>query len=757
MTSRRLPQQGEHLREPPAGNQFGTFAGVFTPTILTILGVIMFLRAGFVVGQGGVLGAVLILLLAKSITLLTSLSVSAISTNTQVRGGGAYFIISRVLGPEFGGAIGVALFFAQALSVPFYILGFTEALVDTVDPLRPYFLTISLTSGLSLFLIAYVGAGWAMKAQFLIMAVLGAAVVVMLGGLALDFRGATFLANWGAAYDPIDPAHPARLHSFWSVFAIYFPAVTGILAGVNMSGDLKNPARSIPLGTLTAVAASFVIYLGQLLLLGGASARGPLNEGPYEVLQAHALWGLTPCIAAGVFAATLSSALGSYLGAPRILQAVARDRILEPLRPFALGTPYTDEPRRALVLTAVMTFAVLLWAGNDSGGGPLNAVAAIITMFFLYTYGMTNLAAFIEAATRNPSFRPRFRFFHWSTGLLGAISCVAVALLIDAIAAVVAASILGALLWTIRRRQLEASFGDARRGFVYSALRRNMLRLASMAEDTRNWRPTILVLSGNPASRETLVSYAVWLESGRGIVLLANVLQGGFDQALRLRRRAEAQLRDFCRAKSIEAFPVVAVGEDPATSIGLLLQSVTIGPIRPNLAMFGWTDDPASFERLAKLVRIANSAGMSVVLTRDRGVPQGGARRIDVWWRGRANGGLMVLLSHLLTHNWEWVRAQIRVLRLVDGEGGRDPAAAALQELIDEARVDAQAHCVVAQGRGFAQVLREESQGADCVILGFQPPPAGEEQAWHAGFAPLVADLPTTLIVHSLGQEDLLA
>lgn len=754
MTTHRLPRQGDQ----PAGNQFGTFAGVFTPTILTILGVIMFLRAGFVVGQAGVLGALLILLLAKAITLLTSLSVGAISTNTQVRGGGAYFMISRVLGPEFGGAIGVALFFAQALSVPFYILGFTEALVGTVDPLRPYFLLISLTSGLALFLIAYVGAGWAMKAQFVIMAVLGASVVVMLGGLSTRFEGARFLANWGSGYGPLDLARPGGpSHSFWSVFAIYFPAVTGILAGVNMSGDLKNPARSIPLGTLSAVGVSLVIYLGQLLLLGGATSREALVAGPYQVLQDHALLGFTPCIAAGVFAATLSSALGSYLGAPRILQAVARDRILEPLRPFAEGTPFTDEPRRALVLTAVMTFTVLLWAGNDSGGGPLNVVASIITMFFLYTYGMTNLAAFIEAATRNPSFRPRFRFFHWSTGLLGAISCVAVALLIDALAAVVAAAILGALLWTIRRRQLEASFGDARRGFVYSALRRNMLKLASMAEDPRNWRPTILVLSGNPASRETLVSFAVWLESGRGIVLLANVLQGSFEQALRLRRRAEAQLRDFCRAKGIEAFPVVAVGEDPATSIALLLQSVTIGPIRPNLAMFGWTDDPRAFVRLAGLVRIGNSAGMSVVLTRDRGVPRAGARRIDVWWRGRANGELMVLLAHLLTHNWEWVRAEIRVLRLIDGEGGREPAAASLQELIDQARVDAHAACVVAEGRSFAQVLSQESRGADCVILGFQPPPAGEEEHWHEGFSALVAGLPTTLIVHSLGQEDLLA
>jgi len=753
------PPKAEESPAEPQRNRFGTFGGVFTPSILTILGVIMFLRAGFVVGQAGIFGALLILTIAKVITLLTTLSVSAISTNTQVRGGGAYFMISRVLGAEFGGAIGLCLFFAQALSVPFYILGFTEAVVRTFPSLESSFEWISLTSAGLLFVVAYVGAGWAIRTQLLIMAVLGAAIVVTVGGVATDFSTETFAANWSSGYTLLDAADPeGGSFGFWAIFAIYFPAVTGILAGVNMSGDLRDPARSIPRGTLLAIGVAAVVYFGIALLCGGAFAREDLIARPYEILQGNALFGLGVVVAAGVFAASLSSALGSYLGAPRILQAVARDRILAPLRPFAQGSAGGDEPRRSLELTGLMTLAVLLWAGNDAGGGPLNAVASIITMFFLYTYGMTNLAAFIEAFGKNPSFRPRFRFFHWITALLGGVGCVGAAFLIDPVAAVVALLVILGLLYYLRTRELEATFGDARRGFVYSSVRNNLLRLWDMKDDPKNWRPTILVLSGNPASRETLVSYAVWLESGRGIVLLANVLPGTVEQAARRRLMAENQLREFCRTKGIQAFPVVAVGHDVPTSLALLLQTTSIGPIRPNLAMFGWPSTSDGFESVADLFRIATTSGMSLVVLRDRGVPKPrAARRIDVWWRGRKNGGLMVLLAHLLTRNWEWVGAEIRVLRVVGDAGGVEPATAKLRDLVDESRVVAKAEARVANGRPFQEILHEASADADCVVLGFELPEPGAEAEWHGHFSEFLEGMPTTLLVCSLGHEDLLA
>ena len=761
MADERNSERQDQLKPAVATpNQFGTFAGVFTPSILTILGVIMFMRTGFVVGEAGLGGALAVLVIANLVTLLSALSISAISTNMQVRGGGAYFLISRVLGPEFGGAIGLALFFAQALSVPFYILGFTEALVHTIGGLDAYFEIIGVSVALALFVLSYIGANWAIRTQFAIMAVLGVSILVLFAGAGQLFNLETLQTNWGAGYTALHPQEAwSGNYSFWIVFAIYFPAVTGILAGVNMSGDLRDPSRSIPKGTLAAICVSFLIYVALMIVCAGAFDREQLIARPYRILKESAFLQLGFLVAAGVFAASLSSALGSYMGAPRILQSVARDRIIAPLRFFARGSLKGDEPRRALCLTGVLTALVLMWAGNSSSGEALNAVAMLITMFFLYTYGMINLAAFIETVGRNPSFRPRFRFFHWWTALLGTIGCVSIAFIIDARWAAVAALVVAGLLWFIKTRELQTTFGDARRGFVFQSVRKNLLKLAEPDNHPKNWRPTILVFSGNPQSRETLVSYSVWLEAGRGIVFLANVMrpEPGRDIGDQ-RRQAQKQLKEFCDRQGIQAFPIAAMAHDTAAGIAFMLQTTAVGPIRPNLAMFGWGSDAKRFGVLAEQLRLAHSTEKSLVLLRDRGVPPTrGSKRIDVWWRGHANGGLMLILAHLLTLNWEWARATIRVLRVVDNNLEEFEAVSELRKLIAQARVDAEPVASLRKDESYAEVIYRESRTANCVFLGFEIPKPDQEEQWHARYRQLLKGLPTTLLVNSCGAEDVYA
>ena len=302
----------EKVKQGSTRNRFGTFGGVFTPSILTILGVIMFMRANFVIGQAGVVGALSILFIAKCLTLSTALSLAAISTNMRLRGGGFYFLISRVLGVEFGGAIGIALFFALTLSVPFYILGFAEALVRSNPILAPYFQIITLTTAFVLFSLAFFGAGWAIKTQYMIMFFLFLAIIAFLGGALLQFSFDTLQENLYPDYTAVDPqGGMGPVYSFWVIFAIYFPAVTGIAAGVNMSGDLKDPGRSIPRGTFIAVGVGFFVYFSQIVLCGGAYERSALITTPYELLQDNAIFGWSIAVTLGVVAATLSSALGS--------------------------------------------------------------------------------------------------------------------------------------------------------------------------------------------------------------------------------------------------------------------------------------------------------------------------------------------------------------------------------------------------------------------------------------------------------------
>ncbi|MDX9724540.1 MAG: amino acid permease, partial [Myxococcota bacterium] len=577
------------------GNQFGTFAGVFTPSILTILGVIMFMRAGYVVGQAGVSGALLILLAAEVIAVLTALSMSAIATNTPVRGGGAYFLISRVLGPQYGGAIGLALYIAQALSVPFYILGFTASVTQSFPSLAEHYRSIALATAGLLFVINYISSSLAIKTQYVVMTLLSLSILTFLGGAVLRFDPELLAANWSAEYSSPDL-------SFWVVFAVYFPAVTGFLAGVNMSGDLKDPSKSLVKGSFWAVGLGFVIYAIQIVLSGASQARPDLIARPYEMLMQNALFGASFLVIGGVFSATISSAVGSFLGAPRVLQAVARDQILPRLNVFAKGSKEKDEPRVALWLTLVLSLIVIFFAANPErdSTAAFDAIASLVTMIFLCTYGMINLAAFVESYGRNPSFRPRFRFFHWSLSLLGFLACFAVMLLIDPVAAGGAILVLSGLYAYISRRLYTSAFGDARRGFLFNIAIRSLQRLRGAKADPKNWRPTILVMAGSSTAHLTQIRYGDWLEGGCGLVTAARVIVADQVAQADRRRAALRDLEEYIEEHALSVFPEIVLAKELDEGMRVLVQAHSIGPLKSNTVVFGW---PRTVERAVPFFR----------------------------------------------------------------------------------------------------------------------------------------------------------
>ncbi len=288
--------------------RLGTFTGVFTPSILTILGIILFLRLGYVVGNAGLLMALVIIGLANLISVLTSVSLAAIATNLKVKGGGDYYLISRTLGLEFGGAIGIVLFFAQSVSIAFYCIGFGEVLAYLV-PFSMKGLTQMIAAGavLLLFVFAWLGADWAARFQFVVMAVLLAAILSFFAGGLLRWNTALLVNNLAA---------PQNAPQFWILFAIFFPAVTGFTQGVSMSGDLKDPGKSLPNGTFAAVGLSIVIYLVAAVVFAG-SLPGEVLAADYNAMKRVAA--IDFLVLAGVIAATLSSGMASFMGAPRIL------------------------------------------------------------------------------------------------------------------------------------------------------------------------------------------------------------------------------------------------------------------------------------------------------------------------------------------------------------------------------------------------------------------------------------------------------
>ncbi|HHP7243501.1 MAG TPA: amino acid permease, partial [Elainellaceae cyanobacterium] len=444
---------------PAEKSGLGALGGVFTPSILTILGVIMYLRFGWVVGNVGLFGTLMIVTLSTLITLLTALSISAIATDRVVRIGGAYYMISRSLGIETGGAVGIPLYFAQALSVALYTIGFAESMVEAFGGLNQLYIALITTIGVAI--LAITSAKIAIRAQYFIMAAIVLSLISLAFGSPIE---GTQIEPWGA-----QGGEP-----FWQVFAVFFPAVTGIMAGVNMSGDLRDPIRAIPTGTLAAVGTGYVVYMVLPIILANRADATTLIEEPL-VMQQIALWG--PAILLGVWGSTLSSALGSILGAPRVLQALARDGVLPSWLSFlGKGSGANDEPRVGTAVTLGIVIAAVCI-------GDLNLIAPVLTMFFLTTYLVLNVSAGIEGFLQSPSFRPLFRV-HWSLALLGAIGCLAVMFLINPIATITAGVIVLAIYFWLQRRELQTTWGDVRRGVWMMMMRTSLFQLGHQ-EDSK--------------------------------------------------------------------------------------------------------------------------------------------------------------------------------------------------------------------------------------------------------------------------------
>ncbi len=663
---------------------------MFTPSILTILGIILFLRLGYVVGNAGLLGALGIIGIATAVSVLTTLSLSAIATNIEVRGGGDYYLISRTLGLEFGGAIGIVLFLAQAVSVGFYAIGFAEALGATLGWQSALVgQVVAAVAVLGLFVLAWLGADWASRFQFVVMGILVAALVAFYAGALSTFDGAV-LAD-GLRASPRSPG-------FWVVFAIFFPAVTGFTQGVSMSGDLRTPGRSLPRGTFAAVGLSTLVYLSVAVLFAGSAQQDALASDN-GVMRAVAQWGFL--IDAGVVAATLSSAMASFLGAPRILQSLASDRTFPFLNPFAAGHGPTNNPRNGVLLSLAIALATVAL-------GNLNLVAPIVSMFFLISYGLLNYATYVEARAKSPSFRPRFRYFHRNASLAGAVGCLAVIVAINPAAGAAAVLVLFGIYQYLKSRPRPERWVDTTKGHLFQRARDAILAMGPDQDTGRNWRPQVLVFSSDPARRARLIRFAGWIEGGSGFTVAIEIAVGTGAVARREKERKSLALRDQLKELNVDALSLVVEAPDVGVAIPTIVQAVGLGSMAANTVLFNrpirGTLNVASLRSVYRL-----GVNVAMLSAEDAGWDDLGTAtpRIDVWWYGDDSSRLGLLLAYLCTRTDAWGQATIRVCGTArDGNGD----VRELAEYLEDIRIPAEVELVV--GRTRVDVVTASSDAA---------------------------------------------
>jgi len=732
-------------QEAKAGT-LGTFAGVFTPSILTILGIILFLRLGFVVGNAGLGITLIILILANGISVLTSFSLSAIATNLKVKGGGDYYLISRTLGLEFGGAIGIVLFLAQSVSIAFYCIGFGEVLAGILSikiQILPQL--IAAIAVAFLFIFAWLGADWATRFQYLVMSILSAALLSFFIGGAIKWDANLFIQNWGST--------PSGL-KFWAIFAIFFPAVTGFTQGVSMSGDLKDAGKSLPLGTFLAVGISVVIYFLAAMVLSASLSREILIND-YVSMGKVALFDFL--IVAGVIAATLSSAMASFLGAPRILQSLAGDRIFPFLLPFAKGDGPNQNPRRGVLLSAAIAFATI-------GLGRLNIIAPVVSMFFLISYGLLNYATYYEARTGSPSFRPRFRWYDARLSLVGSLVCLGTMLAIDVYSGVIALAILLAIHQYLKRTSARARWADSRRSYHLQRIREHLLAAAKEPEHPRDWRPQLLVFSNDSHRRIELLQFASWFEGETGFATAVKIIEGQGPKMLKIKAEVEEELLRDIIDNNFEAFPLVLVVPDQTLGIHTLVQSYGIGPLHANTVLFNWFENLPQNSRpfhefmYGRRLKTAFRLGCNLIVLnaeQDKWTALGEIpsheRRIDVWWWGDTSSQLMLLLAYLMTRSAAWEDARIRVMAAGFSQE-TDPTIEGLRQRLEEIRIDAEPEKIEASN---GAAIASHSSDATLVFLPFrlrgnQPlDPFGEP------IHPLLSRLPITAMVMAAEDIDL--
>ncbi len=698
---------------------FGTLP-VFLTAISTILGAVMFLRFGFSVGSVGFIGTVAIVIIGHLVTIPTAMALAEIATNQKVEGGGEYFIISRSFGINIGASIGVALFLSQAISVAFYIIAFAEAftalapwLQDTfhirVTDMRLYSVPALI---LLILLMVTKGADLGMKMLYIVVAILGISLVLFfLGGKASP----DYISN-GSLFDTI-----STNNDFFYVFAIIFPAFTGMTAGVGLSGDLRDPSRSIPRGTILATVFGMVIYIFMAYKLFTSADIKSLVDNQL-IMQDIALWG--PIIPIGLAAATISSAIGSFMVAPRTLQALAIDNVFPGQRInswFAKGVRATNEPRNSTIATALIALIFV-------SVGDVNAVAEIISMFFMVTYGSLCLISFLQHFSGDPSYRPTFKS-RWYISLLGAVLCLYLMFKINAIYAIGAILLMVGIYFGIGL-YLKSNKGMAQifQGVVFQFVRRLQVFLQKSDKDMTadSWRPAVVCLSKATFAHHDAFDLTRWISKKYGFGTYIHYHQGYYSKENKeVAHDSMERLMSISTEKKSNVFLDTLISPSNTNAIVQVLQHPGVSGQDNNMLLLEfekgndeWLKEIAENYNLIKTAK----HDVAVLSMSDRSF--GNKKEIHVWIKREDvhNANMMILMAYIISAHHEWRKSHIKIFAAFNAETMKAEKDN-LIELTSSGRLPISAMNITVlelkPETNIKELINKNSKKADLTLLGF--------------------------------------
>ncbi|XP_070619408.1 solute carrier family 12 member 1 isoform X2 [Erythrolamprus reginae] len=609
--------------------KFGWVKGVLVRCMLNIWGVMLFIRLSWIIGQAGIGLGVVVISLSVVVTTLTGISMSAICTNGVVRGGGAYYLISRSLGPEFGGSIGLIFAFANAVAVAMYVVGFAETLVEILKNSNTIMVDatndiriIGVITVVILLGISVAGMEWEAKAQVILLIILLIAIVNFFIGTVIpsnaekrargffNYQASIFTENFGPEFRGDE--------GFFSVFAIFFPAATGILAGANISGDLEDPQEAIPKGTMLAILITTIAYIGVAICAAACVVRdatGNVNDTVVSGMNCNGssacalgydfsscktqtcdyglmnnfqvmsmVSGFGPLITAGIFSATLSSALASLVSAPKVFQALCKDNIYRALHFFAKGYGKNHEPIRGYILTFFIALAFILIA-------ELNTIAPIISNFFLASYALINFSCFHASYAKSPGWRPAFRYYNMWVSLFGAVLCCGVMFVINWWAALITYAIEFFLYIYVTYKKPEVNWGSSAQALYYINAVESALELTTVDDHVKNFRPQCIVLTGAPMTRPALLDIAHSFTKNNGLCLCCEVYMGPRKLCVTEMNSGMTTKQAWLGKNKRKAFYAAVAADSFRDGVKSLLQASGLGRMKPNTLVLGFKKD----------------------------------------------------------------------------------------------------------------------------------------------------------------------
>lgn len=698
--------------------QFGT-AEVFVTSVSTILGAILFLRFGWAVGNLGFVKVLGIILIGHLVTIPTAFAVAEIATNQRVLGGGAYYIISRSFGLNIGAAIGVTLYASQAISVAFYVIAFAEAFDPVLVFINNHFgieivdkRFISIPIMLILSLIAVLrGANVGMKALYGVALVLGVSLLLFFTG---KINGTVEI---NAMNNTV--SNPT---GFFYVFTIIFPAFTGLAAGLGLSGDLKDPTRSIPRGTLLATIVGVVVYIGVAYKLAISASPEDLVADQL-IMQRIATWG--PIIPIGLAAASLSSAIGSILVAPRTLQAIGADNIIPNKllnRLFAKTVEKNNEPRNATIITVLIAFIFV-------GIGSIDFVAQIISMFFMITYGAICVISLLEHFAADPAYRPTFRS-KWYISLVGTILSFWLMFKMDATYAFVALVIMAIVYYSINNDHNEhKGFGKLFRGVIFQ-LSRQLQILAQRAnkEDYgSHWRPFVICISSETFQRRSAFDLLRWMSYKYGFGTYIHFIEGY------LSKKTSQESKDvmermiaLASGTKNKVYVETIISPSYTSAIAQVVQLSGVSGRGNNTILFEFSrTDTSNLKRSLENYALIFSTGFDICILSSSYKGFGYKKEVHVWITtyDYENANLMILFAYILLGHPEWKNGIIKIFSIYR-ENELDEKRDSLLKIIKSGRLPISPGNIELipydRERGTKQLISQRSMDADLTIVGFR-------------------------------------